>query len=96
MTNKLTDALKNSESLRIGYQANIVMAFKDCYQIALTKKLKINSETIHIIANAAANYFLDSLCDNLKDCEGDGEYMLIHTLEKYLEDELQIFKRPEC
>ena len=60
---KLTDEMKNDPSYRIGWQANIAMSFYDCanqYKKKTGKKY-LSMVDIHIIANDAANYFLNQL-----------------------------------
>jgi len=56
----LTKALKADPGYRIGWQANIAMAFYDEYQRQLGKKLP--SDILLDVANKAANNFLDNLC----------------------------------
>jgi hypothetical protein len=65
----LTDELKSDPSYRIGWQSNIAMAFKDCayqYKKKMDKKY-LTSVDIHIIANDAANNFLNLLCSHERD-----------------------------
>lgn len=50
----LVRALKADRQYRLGWQANIAMAFKDEYG---------KNETLHQKANAAANRFLSNLCE---------------------------------
>jgi len=52
----LREALKTDEGYRIGWQANIAMAFKDEYYRSK------NKEEIHEIANKASDNFLQLLC----------------------------------
>lgn len=54
----LRDAMKDP-SYRIGWEANIAMAFKDEYQRQGGNE---SASLIHSIANKAANNFIDSLC----------------------------------
>lgn len=73
MDNKIKDALdiliqalKEYEGYRIGWQANIAMAFKDeCYKEFSTNlytEYGDAEENIHEIANKASNNFLNTLC----------------------------------
>jgi hypothetical protein len=59
----LTKALKKDPSFFNAYQANIAMQFKDEY--ARKRKLKtsgyMNSKDVHIVANRAAEAFLNLL-----------------------------------
>ena len=58
------NALKTDESYRIGWQANIAMAFKDEFY-RTNPDLKSTSEyELHIIANQASNNFLNLLCED--------------------------------
>ena len=60
----LINALKTDESYRIGWQANIAMAFKDEFT-RTNPDLKSTSEyELSIIANQASNNFLNLLCTN--------------------------------
>lgn len=52
----LKDALLNDDDYRLGWQANIAMAFKDEYY-RNSSKYK-NQQDIHVIANTAAKNFL--------------------------------------
>ena len=59
----LVKALKNDLDYRITWKANIAMAFKDKWQGAVNfDGPPITSEAIHKIANDAADYFLNNLC----------------------------------
>ena len=60
----LTTQLKKDEGYRLSWQANIAMAFKDNWgwYEKKTGKRYMNRKDKHIIANDAANYFLDLLC----------------------------------
>lgn len=62
----LTIALEADEGLRLGYQANIAMAFKDEYKRKQVEKSDINDFDIHEIANKAADNFLKEWCKNAK------------------------------
>lgn len=63
----LVEALKTDESYRIGWQANIAMAFKDEFT-RTNPDLKSTSEyELHIIANQASNNFLNLLCTDGKN-----------------------------
>ncbi len=63
----LIDELKTDKELRKAYHDNIAMAFKDNYFWYMKKNNKkmMNKETLHIIANNSAEYFLNLLCDEL-------------------------------
>ena len=52
--------LRNDPDLYHGFKCNIAMAFKDTYYNFKKESNKkyLSSEDIHIIANAAAEYFL--------------------------------------
>jgi hypothetical protein len=55
--------LKADEGYRIGWQANIAMAFKDEWQRTVDSGvLPIAQDQIHAIANQAADNFLKTLC----------------------------------
>lgn len=60
----LTERLQVDEGLRLGYQANIAMAFKDEYKRKRVEKSDINDSDIHEIANKAADNFLEKWCKN--------------------------------
>ena len=62
----LTERLQADEGLRLGYQANIAMAFKDEYKRKRVEKSDINDSDIHEIANKAADNFLKVWCKNAK------------------------------
>lgn len=68
---ELTDNLKKDKEMREAWKANIAMAYKDNWaQYAKRKgKTTMNSEDRHIIANNAAEYFLDLLCGELESTE---------------------------
>lgn len=56
----IAEALRTDEGYRIGWQANIAMAFKDEYA---RNRLKYKTkQDIHNIANTAADNFLNLLC----------------------------------
>jgi len=56
------NALRTDEGYRIGWQANIAMAFKDEYS---RNRLKYKTkQDIHNIANTAADDFLNILCSD--------------------------------
>lgn len=60
----LVEALQKNEGYRIGWQANIAMAFKDEFY-RINSKLKDTSDyELHLIANKASNNFLDLLCND--------------------------------
>lgn len=54
-------SFEKDEGFRIGYQANIAMAFVDNYRWYQEKhnKTVLNNKEIHEVANNAANYFLN-------------------------------------
>ena len=60
----LTKHLRQDEGYRIGWQSNIAMAYKDNehWYKQKTGKKYLNSRDKHIIANMAADYFLEQLC----------------------------------
>ena len=59
----ITHEIKTDEGYRIGWQANIAMAFYDEWQRAVDNGgLPATPEQIHAIANKAANNFLELLC----------------------------------
>lgn len=60
---KITEEMKNDPSYRIGWQSNIAMAFYDAaYQYKKKKnRAYLSMVDIHIIANDAANNFLQLL-----------------------------------
>lgn len=62
--NVVTKEIRKDESLREAYVANIAMAFKDEYARRLSEKgyAYMNKEDIHIVANDAAEYFIDLWC----------------------------------
>ncbi|WP_428668098.1 hypothetical protein [Runella sp.] len=70
--NVLTDALRKDKSLRQAYVANIAMAFKDKYDHYKNEKglSVLDSQDIHNIANGAAEYFIQVLCDEIQYPEG--------------------------
>ena len=63
-TEILIKYLKQDEGYRIGWQSNIAMAYKDneCWYKQKTGKKYLNNKDKHIIANMAADYFLNQLC----------------------------------
>lgn len=65
---KLTEQLKKDKGLRESWKANIAMAYKDNWgwYAKETGKTVMNREDRHIIANNAAEYFLQQLCDETK------------------------------
>ena len=60
----LVEALKTDESYRIGWQANIAMAFKDEYCREKFQQSEQNFEDVHELANSAADNFLNLLCED--------------------------------
>ncbi len=64
----LTKALRDDPGYRIGWQANIAMAFQDEYNRVKDEMPKVS---IHAISNAAAQNFIELLCmDSVKSNEG--------------------------
>lgn len=58
----ITTEMKSDPGYRIGWQANIAMAFKDEWQRAVDSGgLPSTPEQIHVIANKAADNFLNIL-----------------------------------
>lgn len=64
----LVKALKTDKNYRRSWVDNIAMAYKDNYYWYKRSQGKkyINAKDRHIIANLAANYFLDLLCKQKK------------------------------
>lgn len=60
----LITALKTDESYRIGWQANIAMAFKDEFCRTNPDLKNISDYELHIIANKASDNFLNLLCED--------------------------------
>ena len=60
----LVEALKTDESYRIGWQANIAMAFKDEFTKTNPDLKSTSDYELHIIANQASNNFLNLLCED--------------------------------
>ena len=60
----LTTAIKNDKDFRESYKANIAMAFKDEVDRYFTrnKTNRLNRERLHILANKAADNFLNLWC----------------------------------
>lgn len=56
----LQNALKTDEDYRLGWQANIAMAYHDVYYSL--GKSKPNGQELHDIFNKAADNFLTQLC----------------------------------
>lgn len=56
----LREALR-SEDYRIGWQANIAMAFKDHWSLTKKEEGETEGEYIHRLANGAADAFLEQL-----------------------------------
>ena len=64
MIKKLVEELKNDPGYRIGWVSAIAMAYKDnehWYKQKTGKKF-LNRNDKHIIANNAAEYFIEQLC----------------------------------
>lgn len=60
----IVNALKTDESYRIGWQANIAMAFKDEFTKTNPDLKSTSDYELHIIANQASNNFLNLLCED--------------------------------
>jgi hypothetical protein len=60
----ITNEIKNDVGYRESWKANIAMAYKDCehWYKQETGKKQLNKEDKHIIANNAAEHFLNLLC----------------------------------
>lgn len=58
----LVEALKTDEGYRIGWQANIAMAFKDEYYRENFQQSEQQFEYVNELANIAADNFLNLLC----------------------------------
>lgn len=63
--NKITKALKSDKDYRRSWSANIAMAYIDNenWYKKETGKTFLNKEDKHIIANRAAEHFIDQLCN---------------------------------
>lgn len=59
----LTQALKDDVEFRESYKANIAMAFKDEYFRKKLEKNYLNKNDLHLVANQAADNFLNLLCE---------------------------------
>ncbi len=70
----LTDALKSDKGYRESWKANIAMSYIDSerwYRERVKKASNaLNGEDKHKIANEAAEYFLNQLCDETSVPEG--------------------------
>lgn len=64
--NRVCVEIINDKSYRIGWEANIAMAFKDAFYFSGHKH---DNEIVHEVANKAAANFLDQLIS--KDAEND-------------------------
>lgn len=73
--NRVCIEIINDKSYRIGWEANIAMAFKDAFDFSGHKH---DNEVVHEIANKAAANFLDQLIS--KDVEND------QTQNKYVDE----------
>jgi hypothetical protein len=56
--NKVCEEIKNDKGYRLGWEANIAMAFKDAFHFSWHKH---DNEVVHEVANKAAAAFLDQL-----------------------------------
>lgn len=70
----IVDLIKNDEEMFYAYQSNIAMAFKDEYKKYKKDRIKkyINKGDLHIIANNAAENFLNILIKVTEDRREDG------------------------
>lgn len=59
----LTQALKDDVEFREAYKANIAMSFKDEYFRKKLDKKYLNKNDLHLVANQAADNFLNLLCE---------------------------------
>ena len=68
----LTTKLKKDKAYRLAWSANIAMAYKDNYHQYRRKtgKKVMNDHDRHVIANNAAEYFLNLLCNQIKYPKG--------------------------
>lgn len=99
MIKKLQDALKTDAGYRIGWVANIAMAFNDAHRIYQkhTGRRCSSRKDLWIVSNAASNYFIDLLSNNMKAGKGDGAYKLTSSIISYLaksEKEFLASKKP--
>jgi len=64
---ELVTQLQKDKELREAWKANIAMAYKDNYAQYANKQNKVvmNRHDRHVIANNAAEYFLQLLCDEI-------------------------------
>lgn len=64
---RITDEIQYDISYRESWKANIAMAYKDCehWYKKETGRKQLNREDKHIIANNAAEHFLNLLCNHL-------------------------------
>ena len=69
---ELTRNLKKDKEFRRAWSANIAMAYIDNenWYKKKTGKKTLNWDDRHAIANNAAEYFLDLLCDEIKTPKG--------------------------
>lgn len=66
-TDTLVKTLKSNKDYYDGWVANIAMSYKDCefWYIKETGKKYLNKKDKHIIANNAAEYFLQLLINKI-------------------------------
>lgn len=74
-------AIREDKAYRIGWQANIAMAFKDEYNLFEQRGGMIAPPgAIHSIANKAADRFLNILIGESKECLPDGSSFFTATI----------------
>lgn len=63
--NVITKAFKDDPAFRYSWEANIAMAFKDNWRwhFGPVPDHNVAQEDLHKVANKAADYFLNLLCD---------------------------------
>lgn len=86
MIEKLVKALREDRGMRQGYVSNIAMPFYDAHKMyqAMTGRRCSARKDLWIIANAAAEYFVDLLSSQLPKIKGDGSYTMAHGIGHYL------------
>ena len=74
--NRVCEEIKNDKGYRIGWEANIAMAFKDAFDFSGHKHDK---EVVHEVANKAAAAFLDQLIGkDMGDVDGMAAIAKLH------------------
>jgi len=81
-------AMKTDDGYRIGWLANIAMAFKDCFNLKMKEKEDFTrylfaENGLHEIANEAADNFLKQLCGE----KVDPKYALNGDMLQYLTED---------